>query len=208
MVIKTDIVHINSRLDGKEEAVLTADEFNRYNHFTGKNALHIRLLTEELISMVHDIMDGFIGNLWLESHYTDDGVKCRICLSSQRVTDVQREKKLLSVATTGKNENSRGILGKIREVLRINAQYSDDSEFMNRYAESNSWYSMGRSPEERIKERYWSLKSYQNNLPADRSEAPEEWDELERSIIAKLADDVEVWLTDETTEVVINKLIG
>lgn len=53
---------------------------------------------------------------------------------------------------------------------------------------------------------YWSLRSYRENLP-DKKSAAEEWDELEKSIIATLADDVKVWLKSNTTEVVIEKLI-
>lgn len=209
MTIKTDIVHINSDLNGKSEAVITADQFIKWNKLTGKNALHIRLLTEELICMIHGIMEGFIGNLWLESNYTEDGVKCRICLSANRTVDPKQETKILSIATTGKNEYAKGILGKIREAFRVSAQHSADGVYMNEYSTANYWYSLGleqnKNTDTKEDECCWSLRKYRDNLSENSGD---ERDELEKSIIGKLADDVKVWITADTTEVVIEKLIA
>ena len=210
MSINTSIVHINSELNGRLEALETADSFNRNNRFSGKNALHIRLLTEELICMVHNIFEGFLGNLWLESSRTDDGVICKICLSGNRVIDPKQEGLLISVSSNGRNEYASGILGKIREAFRVNAQYSADKEYMDGFYAENNWYGMGirkKAAEGENGENCWSLSNYRDNLSDNRENAAEEWDELEKNIIARLADDVKVWITDETTEVVIVKKI-
>lgn len=209
--MKSDVIRIQSDLTGREEALQAAESFVRYNGFEGKNAMHIRLLTEELVSMVHGIMDRFVGDLWFESTKTAEGVKCCICLSAKRSADLKQEEKLLSVASSGKNENARGILGKIREVFRVSAQCSVDGVFLEQYSAANSWYNMGAHRSELpgfdSGEAYWSLLHYRTNLPSNKADAPEEWDELEKSIIAKLADDVKVWLKSNTTEVVIEKLV-
>lgn len=211
MSINTGIVHINSELNGREEALETADRFNKNNKFSGKTALHIRLLTEELICMVHNIFEGFLGNLWLESNRTDDGVICKICLSGNRVLDPKQEDQLISVSSTGRNEYAKGILGMIREAFRVNAQYSADKEYMKGFYAENNWYGMGikkkAAVEDENGENCWSLSNYRDNLSDNRESSAEEIDELERSIIAQLADDVKVWITDETTEVVIVKRI-
>lgn len=204
--MKSDVIRIQSDLTGREEAMKAAESFIRYNGFEGKNAMHIRLLTEELVSMVHGIMDKFAGDLWFESKKTAEGVSCNICLSADKSADPEQEEQMLSVASSGKNENAKGILGKIRESFRVSAQHSADGVYMADYSAVNSWYSLGAAPSAYEMERCWSLRSYRENLP-DRSAAAEEWDELEKSIIAKLADDVKVWLKSNTTEVVIEKLI-
>lgn len=211
MVIKTDIVHINSDLNGREEAVMTADQFNKWNKFTGKNAMHIRLLTEELICMVHDIMEGFIGNLWLESEYTEDGVRCKLCLSAQCAASLEQEKRLLAASSSGQNENARGILGKIREAMRLSMQYHNDVP--NEYGSPDSWYGKGLvtkavSSEKEVNQNLWSLGTYRSSLEESRNTPSEELDELKRSIIGKLADDVKVWITNDTTEVIIEKFIA
>ena len=53
----------------------------------------------------------------------------------------------------------------------------------------------------------WSLMNYRESLERENEPDTEEWDELEKSIIAKLADDVKVWLRSDTTEVVIEKTV-
>ncbi|MBR1751158.1 MAG: hypothetical protein IJ740_09835 [Ruminococcus sp.] len=209
--MKSDVIEIHSDLSGKEEAFKAADGFIAYNRFEGKNAMHIRLLTEELVSMVHGIMDKFTGSLWFESENTDDGVLCRICLSAKRGVDPKEEEHFLSVSSSGKNENARGVLGKIREAFRVSAQHSANSVYMNEYVALNSWYGMGADrfdiENDMLAEQYWSLANYRNSLSRDSDDTKEEWDELEKSIIARLADDVKVWLKIDTTEVVIEKLI-
>ena len=205
--MKSDVISIYSDLRGTEDAMKAAEGFIRYNGFKSKNAMHVRLLTEELISMVHGIMDNFKGDLWFESEKAGDGISCRICLSAQKSVDPSQEEQILSVASSGKNENARGILGKIRESFRVSAQHSADGVYLEQYSALNSWYGMGAHRSEYSSGgQYWSLRSYRENLP-DKKSAAEEWDELEKSIIATLADDVKVWLKSNTTEVVIEKLI-
>ena len=206
--MKSDVIQIYSDLSGREDALIAAENFIRYNGFTGKDAMHIRLLTEELISMVHGVMAKFRGDLWFESEKTKEGTLCRICVSTDRNVDPDQEEHLLSVATSGKNENAKGIMGKIREAFRVSAQYSTEGAYMNEYSALNQWYSMGSGiPNEYAMEHCWSLTKYRGSLPSDRNAAPEEWDELEKSIVAKLSDDVKVWLKNGKTQVTLEKLI-
>ncbi|MBR1750582.1 MAG: hypothetical protein IJ740_19070 [Ruminococcus sp.] len=209
--MKSDVIKIQSDLTGRDEAMQAAENFISYNGFEGKNAMHIRLLTEELVSMVHGIMDKFAGDLWFESEKTDEGVRCNICLSANKSVDPAQEEQMLSVASSGKNENAKGILGKIRESFRVSAQHSADGVYLEQYSALNSWYGMGAHrnelPGTNASEAYWSLMRYRINLEANKAAAADEWDELEKSIIAKLADDVKVWLKSNTTEVVIEKLV-
>ena len=203
--MKSDVIKIKSDLAGRDEAMQMAEGVAKYNGFTGKNAMHISLLTEELVSMVHGIMDDFTGDLWIETKNEKGGVLCRICLSAKRRADPIQEEQFLSVSSTGENENAKGILGKIREIFRLNAQYGNIC--FNAYTLSNPWYSMGASPVDYEMSQCWSLANYRNNLSSDKSSNSEQWDELEKSIIAKLSDDVKVWLKSEETEVIVEKLI-
>ncbi len=208
--MKTDVIRIYSDLKGSEEAMATAEKFCEYNGFEGRNAKHIRLLTEELLSMVHGIMENFRGDMWFESQKGDEGTLCRICLRADKAADCFQEEYLLSVASSGKNENAKGILGKIREAFRVSTQHANDGVYMNEYTSVNNWFSMGAAMTESASARNyrcWSLKDYQRRVYDNRENAAEELDELEKSIIAKIADDVKVWLRSETTELVAEKLI-
>ena len=50
----------------------------------------------------------------------------------------------------------------------------------------------------------WSLKQYQNCVKEDASEK-DKWDELEKSILVKLADDVIVGVRGKTVDIIIKK---
>ncbi len=203
--MKTDILTLHSDLQGRDAAMETAEKFAGYHGLSGKDAMHLRLLTEETISMLHGILDDFKGDFWIESEKSPKGLLCRICVAAQKSANEQQEDTLLSVATSRKNENARGILGKIREIFRWSVQQSDTKDLP-----SDAWFSMGAMHTEQQRnvdslQNCWSLQQYRQNLSA--ADTPkEEWDELEKSIIANIADEVKVWLKAESTEIVIEKL--
>lgn len=210
--MRSDAITIYGDLTGREEALDTAERFVSYNKLSGKDAMHLRLLTEEAICLVHGVMAGIEGKLWLESEKQDDTLICRICLTANDNVTESQENKLLSVSTSGTNENAKGILGKIRELIRISAQHHPIVNFDEVNAEDtfDDWYYMGvpHSESRMIDDYYvgyWSLDIYRKTLKESQPQSSEQWDELEKSIISNLADDVKVWLKNDTTEVVIEK---
>ena len=207
--MNTDYVEINSDLRGREDALKTAEKFVVYNNITGDGAVHIRLLTEETLSMVNGILDSFRALLRLESEQKNGFLLCRIRLKANKNITEKQESKLLSVSSSGKNEAAKGILGKIREMFRLSVQRSEDAS-LNSSMMSEEWFSMGiRGTETKmIADQYmdcWSLNSYRASVADQKKDKAEEWDELEKSIISHLADDVKIYLKNESTEVVIEK---
>lgn len=206
--MKTDHIRLTSDLEGRTEALREAERFCGYHGLTGKQAMYLRLLTEESISMVNGILNGFEGEFWLESEQTDKGCLCRVCVSaSVNVSEVQEEA-LLSVSSSGQNESARGIMGKVRQMFRWYLQQADAeaiamSNPMNPLG--NDWVTMGMgtgfTPESAA---YWSLRQYTRNL-ADAAEKDDSWDELEKSIVAKIADEVRVGIHMDRAEVIIEK---
>ena len=51
----------------------------------------------------------------------------------------------------------------------------------------------------------WSMTAYKNAVEEHREEEPDKWDELEKSITAKLADEVKVFIRGNIVEMVIEK---
>ena len=207
--MKTDVIKIYSDLSGHEAAMEAAEKFSNYNNISGKSALHIRLLTEETISMVHGIFDGFEGKLWLESEKTEKGRICRICISVPKTADVEQELQLMDISSSGKNQSAKGFMGKIREVVRLTIQPPPQKPLNSKVELADVWWNRGSgsSLSENTSAAVWSLQKYRENSAADGETASEEWDELEKSIVAKLSDDVKVWLKSSSTDVVIEKLI-
>ena len=51
----------------------------------------------------------------------------------------------------------------------------------------------------------WSLRAYRDAVTENKEKEPEKWDELEKSITAKLADDVKIFIRRNNVEMVIEK---
>ena len=51
----------------------------------------------------------------------------------------------------------------------------------------------------------WSMKEYRSAVAAHREQEPEKWDELEKSITARLADEVKIFIRGNAVEMVIEK---
>lgn len=200
--MKTDVISVYSDLRGRDEAMRAAEKFAAYHEITGKDAMHLRLLTEETISMAHGIFDDFMGKFWLESQKTKKGLICRICLSADRLVNKEQEAQILSVSTSGRNERAKGVMGKIREIFRHGLQSSStmDEQYLQNI--NDAWLSGGASTAD---SNFWSLQLYRQNLSDPQDSQAEEWDELEKSIIARLADEVKVWLDAAATTVIIEK---
>ena len=205
--MKTDVITVYSDLRGREEAMATAERFAEYNRIKGKDAMHLRLLTEETICMIHGILDDFRADFWLETEQTKRGLLCRICLSADKQANRKQEKHILSVSTSGRNENAKGIVGRIREVLRhsLQTESSEDEQFLKSINDACIGIGTGSSSYPTPSADFWSLSLYRQNLSEKKDDKSEEWDELEKSIISRLADEVKVWLENDKTEVVIEK---
>lgn len=208
--MRTDIIRVYSNLDGSDKALNAAEKFAVYNELGGKEGRHLRLLTEETISMLHGIMEDFSGSFWIESEQTKKGLLCRICLTIDRQANMEQEEHILSVASSGKNESTRGVVGKIRELIRRSIQSASSEEEKELRNMSDVWLGMGTGAGSSVSpiqaESFWSLQLYRNSL-AQQKEKTQEWDELEKSIIAKLSDEVKVWLMTDETRIVVEKLI-
>lgn len=210
--MKTDVTNIYSDLTGRVTALEEADKFSAYHGLSNKSAMHLRLLTEEAVSMVNGILDGFTGKLWFESDKTKDGLLCRIWLTADKDASLEQEEELLSVSTSGKNERSRGIIGKLRQLIRISLQQTDNSARSENDSVMDAWYQMGTYPEgvnynSDFNSGFWSLERYRKSVEELGDDCFEENDELEKSIIAKLSDDVKVGLISGKVEICIEKKI-
>ena len=203
--MKTDIITVTDDLQGMDAAIEAEEKFAQYYGITGKDALHLRLLTEEMISMIHGIFSEFCGEFWLESEQTKKGLLCRLCLSAEKQVNKEQEAHMLSMASSGKNESAKGIAGKIRELFRQSLQDASEDDAQQLSRMTDAWVGTGMTGS--IDSNYWSLQMYRQNVSEKKTEQKEEWDELEKSIIAKLADEVKVWLKSDSTEIVVEKLI-
>lgn len=146
-----------------------------------KKALQLRLLAEELNGMLPALLEISEGVFWLEnedSHYRLH-VSLRAVLTSARQHD-----RLLSVSSSGKNAAAVGIMGRIR--------CAAEKALLSLSAPANS-----------CRTEAWTLKDYRTQVENER--VSDQRIELERSIIANLADDAVVAISGSRVEVTIHK---
>ena len=169
-----------------------------YNELTHKQSLQLRLLCEEIDGMLPNMFDDFCGDFWIE--YAD-GV-CKVHLSIN-ILDLNSEKKaeLIGLAKNKKNLAAVGIVGKIRNSIE---NFFLNEESMRAVDVAVSSYYMTAGTCESMDYSYlWSLDRYRNTVKQE--EKADAWDELEKSVIASVADDVLVGIKGKNAEIVIVK---
>ena len=183
------------------EAILKESErFALSNGFTPKQTLHLRLICEEIDGMLPNIVDNFNGNIWMEF---ENGV-CKVNVTID-IPELDKDKKdqLIDVAKNKKNAAAVGIVGKIRNVI--------ENFFLDRndggvYAACPDLYHLSADYCDGMEySYYWTLNQYK--VSVKESAKAEEWDELEKSIIAALADDVIVGVKGKQANIVVIKKI-
>ena len=169
-----------------------------YNELTHKQALQLRLISEEIDGMLPNIIDDFEGTFWIEF---EDGV-CKVNVSI-RIPEfnVEKKDKLIGIARDKKNSAVAGIAGKIRDAIEnyfLNEKTSEALDASDAFRHLSMEYSGGMDYSY-----FWRLGEYRNYV--EREEKKEAWDELEKSVIASVADDVIVGVKGKCAEIVIIK---
>lgn len=170
-----------------------------YNDLDKKNTLRLNLLAEELIGMLPNFSDGYKGEFWIENDGTD--YELHAALSVEKFT-LDTGDRILSLSKNGKNAAAKGIIGKIRSVIGGMLAADDIAELAG--------YEVFSSGTMDLYPGYthcWSLNQYQNAVEnsSDSSENKEAWDEFEKSVITKIADDVIVGIMGRKVDIIVRK---
>ena len=160
--------------------------------------MQLRLLCEELDGMLPNIVDDFDGDFWIDY---EDGV-CKVN-ASVKIShfNISKKEELISVAKNKKNAAAVGIVGKIRSVIE-NFFLAEEEMGAFDVASGLLYLPVGYS-ECADFSYHWTLNQYK--VAIQESEEKEAWDELEKSIIASLADDVIVGVKGRNASIVIVK---
>ena len=198
--MKTDVITVSSKGDRIGTALAQADKVSAYNGLSGKDALHLRLLTEEMMGMMRSITGETEGKFWIENQNREYRLHLQVAV---RLSSEKREQ-LLSASSTGKNESAKGLMGRLRDFF----DWGSDEEMADFSSPlfSPELFEHSTSP---TLDWEWSMKRYERALEArigqNESGAEEAWDELEKSVVTKVADDVKVYIRSGIVEIVILK---
>ena len=199
--MKSNVCKIEKGTRDLEAILKESERVAEYNGFTQKQTLQLRLLCEEIDGMLPNIIDEFEGELWIDFK---DGV-CKVNVSIQ-IPDftIGKKEELICIAKNKKNAAAVGIVGKIRNAIEnffLDEVYAEglDSPYASFHMSTDYIDGMDYSC-------LWSLRQYKNTVKQDEQVA--EWDELEKSVIASIADDVIVGVKGKRAEIVITKMFA
>lgn len=194
--MKTEKISINNRDLGMTVALCMTEKLGAEQGLERKQILHLRLLTEELFSMLRSLTGEVDAEYWLEY----EGKRFDIHMKSDvKLTDELRQQ-FLSASTSGENAAAKGVMGKLR-VMIAEALVTRPSV---------PAFSLGlvstASPTAQVagaNAYQWSMEKYKAEVKKQKDE--ESWDELEKSIVANIADEVSVRIIGANVEIIVTK---
>lgn len=196
--MKTPKVVVSSNGSGMVKALDEVESFSKLMGFDQRSSLRARLLAEETLSMVRAIVEEFKAEFWMES---TDECSCELHLLAVADMDYKRRQDLIAASTNKRNEASIGIMGKIKDFIEGSMFYlgfgrelpETDPRLVGcvSFAEIHTW----------------SLYQYRNYLEEqdEGTDTDAMLEELERSIVANIADDVRVSVDGSNIEMMIFK---
>ena len=174
-------------------------EFAAKNGIAGKDYYHLGLLTEEVLGMANQILHVYDGELWVES--TSTGYEI---ILEAAVHENDGEKAVPAASP-------EGFMAKIAEMLNCSYMFESIVEMPDDLAgmlPDYMSYGIREKKETQAWAGRWSLSAYRDNLRNRQGENPKAepaLDELEKSIVAHLADEVTIGIHGHRIRLVISK---
>ena len=206
--MKSNICKLNEDLTCLKAVLAEVEKVTKYNGLDDKKALRLRLLAEELCGMLPGLIENFSGEFWAENDGETYELHAELKAEDMSI-DLRDE--LISVSKSGKNAAAKGIMGKIRAVAETMLLVAFDPEITPMPADGEYYdhrgFNMGFGyidPTIAAETGYvysWSLFNYKTAVE-DKEDA---YAELERSIVAKLADDIIVGVRGKNVDIVVKK---
>ena len=194
--MKSDIIHVNANGAGVREALAQAEAVAAYKNLPHKDGLKLRLLAEEMMGL----LQGLTGEVEGEFYIEDEDNEYRLHLNTVTEMDAEKRLRLMEASSSGENAAAVGILGKLRNLFECAFEPVD--------ADLPPFYTLGvveaGMDPGAMATTAWSLARYRDAVQEDENNR-EAWDELERSVIAKTADEIEIGIKGSHVEMTVIK---
>ena len=202
--MKTNVITINSNGEGIAEALHETEKAASYNELTKKETLRLRLLAEEMTGMFRTIVPATKATYWVEA----DRKNYSLHLAAKTRMNADLREELLSTSTSGKNELAKGFMGRLRDLFMQMGEYDDygvPPKMMYGFPDMDC--DTMETPNGMMQGMMynWSLQEYRSAIEERKEKEAEQWDELEKSITAKLADEIKIFINGDQVEMEIDK---
>lgn len=170
------------------------DRFCEEDNITGKTKLHLRMISEEIMEVLPKILSFCDGELWLE--HIKEFVEIHVAIYADRPDKEYRDR---LQALIGHHEK-KGVSGIMNRILNEAAKRMEKITLHEKdFRDSDYWSLLGYKEE---------LQSVDDMIPTVRDgKSTDKITELERSIIANMADDVIVKVRGPLVDIIIKKKV-
>ena len=196
--MKSDICNLTKDAESLAAVLTQTEKAAKYGNLDKKQTSRLRLLAEELIGMLPELLSFSGGQFWVESNGNEYELHTSLTPTDKMTID--KRDKLMAISTTGKNVAAVGIMNKIR--LAVSFMMTDIDQAMAESAYLCDFYNGGMTKVPIFPDSAWSLRTYKEQAEAEKGQP---WDELEKSIIANIADDVLVGLQGKRVDIIVKK---
>ena len=200
--MRTAKIKVNSLGYGMEKALDEVESFSCGMGFGERSARRARLLAEETMSMVRAIVEDFSADFWMEG--SPDG-SCELHLLAEAMMNYDKKQELIGASSKQRNEASVGIMGKIKDFIEDSLYNMKDGATVS----VGDMHCMSMGGVGIVPDAYmWSLEQYREDVEKKADEDAEmeaALDELEKSIVANIADDIQVAVEGNHIEMIIRK---
>ena len=205
-MIVSDKFTVNSDAERMAAARYATEEFAAQAKLNRQDTLRLDLLVEETLGMTKAMLEDFYGQLWFEAK---DRV-CEIHFEATADMDADKKRGMLSVSSTGVNAAAKSFMARLGEVIANVLQGFGDT--MDTYGAETIKYGVVHMPGTMGSGAdmmpIWTLQTYRADLvqAGDSDGAAEAaLEDLEKSIVARIADDVVVGVKGDRVDLVITK---
>ena len=167
-----------------------------YNELTNKQALQLRLLCEDIDGMLPKIIDEFEGVFWID--FVDGECKVNVSIQFAKFSSTKK-KELIKLAKNKKNASVNGFFSKIGAAIEEFFLDEENAKAMGLLVDCRNDLAMDGHLDYSY---YWTLGQYKSTSTNKKTE---EWDELEKSVILSIADDVIVGVKGTQADITIIK---
>jgi hypothetical protein len=196
--MKSNVCKIENGIRNLEAILQESENVANYNGLNQNQTLQLRLLCEEIDGMLPKIIGDFDGEFWIE--YENGICKMNISIEFSDFT-IEKKKELISVATNKKNAAVKGLVSRICSA--IEDFFLSEGNYEPYDMETSCYYLPSEFQTGVDYFNLWRLEQYKTTMTQEENK--EEWDELEKSIIASIADDVIVGVRGKKANIVIIK---
>lgn len=200
--MKSDVIHVTNEGEGIAEAVKQAELVAGFKALPKKDSIHLVLLAEEMLGMMKALTGKQEADFWIE----DDNNDFRLHLKARAAVNTEMRKQLLSVSTSGDNIAAKGVMGKMRDLFSRLIEPTT-APMAEEYAAGWTAEKLSTAEAAAVAKNFssvaagvWSFNRYKASRARNGA-----WDELEKSIIANIADEVEIGIADGAVEMIVYK---